>query len=139
MNCIQRKVSFMFMNIYCLHLPIKVTISSGNFLSNDESSKRKKLRAEFSSLEADLEKNFEMHRLSEEDLSIHIAHKNAIDKGHFTYDDPYTQNRVMTRLRHFLRGSCCGNACRHVRILFNNNIIKFLFNTFDGLLKMYFM
>ena len=32
---------------------------------------------------------------------------------HFTYDDPDTGLKVITRLRHHLKGSCCGNACRH--------------------------
>ena len=53
--------------------------------------------------------------LTLEEQEIHWKHLEAIDKKYFTYEDPSTGNRVMTRLRHFLRGSCCGNACRHVR------------------------
>ena len=64
------------------------------------------------------------------------AHQRAVTSGHFTYDDPATGLRVMTRLRHHLKvppptfppptppphhlnphhhlkGSCCGSACRH--------------------------
>ena len=41
------------------------------------------------------------------------AHRRAVARGHFTYDDPATGLRVMTRLRHHLKGSCCGSACRH--------------------------
>ena len=41
------------------------------------------------------------------------AHKEAIEDLHFTYDDPDTGLKVITRLRHYLKGTCCGNACRH--------------------------
>ena len=40
-------------------------------------------------------------------------HREAVQNLCFTYDDPETGLKVITRLRHFLKGSCCGNACRH--------------------------
>jgi len=52
-------------------------------------------------------------RLSPIELRVHQAHREAVHDLHFTYTDPETEFTVMTRLRHFLRGSCCGNACRH--------------------------
>jgi Family of unknown function (DUF5522) len=30
-----------------------------------------------------------------------------------SYEDPFTGLKVMTRWRHFSKGSCCGKACRH--------------------------
>jgi len=51
--------------------------------------------------------------LREEDLFINKLHREAVARGHFTYDDPDTGYRVLTRYRHFLKGTCCGNACRH--------------------------
>ena len=45
--------------------------------------------------------------------SIWEAHRDAVQNLYFTYDDPETGLKVITRLRHFLKGSCCGNACRH--------------------------
>lgn len=52
--------------------------------------------------------------LTNEEKEIVKAHKQAVMNGHFTYHDKKLGRKVMTRLRHFLRGSCCGNACRHV-------------------------
>uniref|UniRef100_A0A1B6C356 Uncharacterized protein n=1 Tax=Clastoptera arizonana TaxID=38151 RepID=A0A1B6C356_9HEMI len=51
--------------------------------------------------------------LSDEDKEIHLKHKEAIDNGHFSYNDPISNEKMLTRLRHFLRGTCCGKACRH--------------------------
>ena len=51
--------------------------------------------------------------LSDQDVQIVLAHKEAVINGHFTYDNG-NNLKVMTRLRHFLKGSCCGNSCRHV-------------------------
>lgn len=61
-----------------------------------------------------LKSNLQYDLLSKDDKEVHDLHENAIRKGHFTYDDPKTNERIRTRLRHFLRGKCCGNACRHV-------------------------
>jgi len=56
--------------------------------------------------------------LTEEERVIWKCHYEAVGRGHFTYDDPFTADRQFTRLRHFLRGACCGNACRHVSFSF---------------------
>lgn len=77
---------------------------------------RKKMREEFQAKEAHWEGLVDRNLLSAEDVKIYEEHKAAVARGHFTYDDPLSGYRVMTRLRHFLRGSCCGNACRHVSI-----------------------
>ncbi|XP_047739405.1 uncharacterized protein LOC108666082 isoform X2 [Hyalella azteca] len=76
-------------------------------------SNTSKLRAEFLLLEAHFNAQLERSKLSEAEWEIHCAHAEAIKKRHFTYDDPVTHHKVMTRLCHFLRGKCCGNACRH--------------------------
>ncbi|KAK8383164.1 hypothetical protein O3P69_011589 [Scylla paramamosain] len=73
----------------------------------------RKTRERFEACEKEWEKLVDERLLQPEDFTIHEAHKLAVARGHFTYDDPYTGCRVMTRLRHFLRGSCCGSACRH--------------------------
>ncbi|XP_046676852.1 uncharacterized protein LOC124365016 [Homalodisca vitripennis] len=57
--------------------------------------------------------NLQYDVLSEEEKIIHNMHDEAVRKGHFTYNDPITNERILTRLRHYLRGKCCGNACRH--------------------------
>ncbi|XP_027219593.2 uncharacterized protein [Penaeus vannamei] len=74
---------------------------------------RKKMREEFQVKEAQWESLVDRSLLLDKDVKIYEEHKAAVVRGHFTYDDPFTGYRVMTRLRHFLRGSCCGNACRH--------------------------
>lgn len=51
--------------------------------------------------------------LSPEEAEIVRAHKRAILNELTTYDDDKGR-KVKTRLDHFLRGSCCGNGCRHV-------------------------
>lgn len=69
-----------------------------------------------------LKSNLQYDSLSKDDKEIHDLHDYAIRKGHFTYDDPKTNERIRTRLRHFLRGKCCGNACRHVSVLLLVNL-----------------
>lgn len=44
---------------------------------------------------------------------IKKIHDDACARGQQTYIDPATGYTVLTRLAHELRGSCCGNACRH--------------------------
>jgi len=51
------------------------------------------------------------------------AHRKAVNNGHFTYDDPITGLKVMTRLRHHLKGTCCGSACRHC--VYNHEAIPY--------------
>lgn len=75
----------------------------------------KRMREQFEAREREWEARVDRYLLCPEDVEIYEAHKAAVARGHFTYDDPSTGYRVMTRLRHFWRGSCCGNACRHVR------------------------
>lgn len=58
--------------------------------------------------------NLKFNLLTDEEKQIHNLHEEAVSKGHFTYHDPKTNERILTRLRHYLRGKCCGNACRHV-------------------------
>ncbi|XP_068235407.1 uncharacterized protein [Palaemon carinicauda] len=76
-------------------------------------AERQKLRDEFLEKEKEWEALVDRSLLRSEDIKIYEAHKEAVRSGRFTYDDPSTGLRVMTRLRHFYRGSCCGNACRH--------------------------
>ena len=76
------------------------------------------LRARFASSEEILANGLDRKQLSESEWQIHLAHQKAIEKRLFTYDDPLTGAKVMTRLCHFLRGKCCGSACRHVRYFY---------------------
>ena len=71
------------------------------------------LRAEFLSREVEWERGVNYSNLSDKEKIIHRTHNQAVKNRHFTYDDPETGLRVLTRLRHFLKGTCCGNACRH--------------------------
>ena len=52
------------------------------------------------------------------DKLIHEKHKEAVSNHHFTYDDPATGLKVITRLRHYLKGSCCGSACRNIHTFY---------------------
>jgi hypothetical protein len=71
-------------------------------------------RRKFWEQEEKFESQVDYSRLSGAEQLIHMTHAKAVRKGHFTYDDPENGERVFTRLRHFLKGSCCGTACRHV-------------------------
>jgi hypothetical protein len=72
------------------------------------------LRRKFWENEAKWSAGVDLTVLCPLEKKVHFAHEEAVSKGHFTYKDPITEYRVMTRLRHFVRGKCCGNACRHV-------------------------
>jgi len=72
-----------------------------------------RLRREFLRLEEELERKVDYARLDPAERLIHQTHKEAVEGLHFTYRDPESGLLVVTRLRHFLKGSCCGNACRH--------------------------
>jgi len=74
---------------------------------------QKQRREEFLRQEADREAAVDISQLSDAEQLIRECHAAAVARFHFTYDDPATEFRVMTRYRHYLRGSCCGNACRH--------------------------
>jgi hypothetical protein len=71
-------------------------------------------RKKFWEQEKEFEAQVDYNKLSEAERLIHKIHAEAVARGHFTYDDPENGDRVFTRLRHFLKGSCCGSACRHV-------------------------
>lgn len=78
-----------------------------------QSERQKAMRAEYIAKEMEWESGVDYSRLTSQELLIHRKHKEAIENFHFTYDDPDTGLKVVTRLRHFLKGTCCGNACRH--------------------------
>lgn len=78
------------------------------------SEEQKKTRLRFLEAEKEWDAKIVWASLTKEEIDIVKAHKKAVMNGHFTYDDTKLGRKVMTRLRHFLRGSCCGNACRHV-------------------------
>lgn len=72
----------------------------------------------------EFEKNYQamlcLDKLTSDEKRIHFHHQEAVAKGHFTYDDPFLNEKVLTRLRHFLKGKCCGKSCRHVRYPYHN-------------------
>ncbi|XP_049816216.1 uncharacterized protein LOC126263197 [Schistocerca nitens] len=70
-------------------------------------------RQKFWEMEKEMESKVQYAQLTAEERIIHEAHAEAVRRGHFTYDDPATGDRIKTRLRHFLKGRCCGKACRH--------------------------
>ena len=86
-----------------------VTSAGGTRLTPSQ----QQLRDTFLREEADREAAVDPGRLTADEQLIRQCHAEAVARFHFTYDDPLTGLRVMTRYRHFLRGSCCGNACRH--------------------------
>jgi Family of unknown function (DUF5522) len=77
------------------------------------SADQQRLRDEFLRQEAEREAAVDHSRLTAAEQLIHARHAAAVARFHFTYDDPATGLRVMTRYRHYLRGSCCGSDCRH--------------------------
>ena len=50
---------------------------------------------------------------SREEVEIFCRHIEASASYKNHYKDPRTGFRVLTTWGHFLRGNCCGNACRH--------------------------
>ena len=82
-------------------------------LRHQLTASQQRLRDEFRQQEAKREAAVDYSRLNTAEQLIHSRHAEAVAQFHFTYDDPATGLRVMTRYRHFLRGSCCGSACRH--------------------------
>ncbi|KAE8752797.1 hypothetical protein FOCC_FOCC000535 [Frankliniella occidentalis] len=75
----------------------------------DFEEKKKKFRE----LEDQYRKMLCIENLTTEERRIHVLHAEAVAKGHFTYDDPWLNEKVLTRLRHYLKGKCCGKSCRH--------------------------
>lgn len=84
--------------------------------------RQKEVRNKFLEAEKVWDSKVVWQSLNEEEIEIVRAHKRAVMNGHFTYDDHKLDKKVMTRLRHFLRGSCCGNACRHVCLIISGEI-----------------
>ncbi|XP_015243343.1 uncharacterized protein C1orf53 homolog [Cyprinodon tularosa] len=52
-------------------------------------------------------------RLTEEERSIHRAHREACEAKKQMYVDPSSGYKVFTEYAHLQRGKCCGSACRH--------------------------
>ncbi|XP_014248097.1 uncharacterized protein LOC106665837 [Cimex lectularius] len=76
-------------------------------------SEFKSARDNFLKLEVIRESVVDFDLLTDEEKIIHDAHKTAVSKWHFTYEDPFDKVKVYTRYRHTLLGRCCGTACRH--------------------------
>ena len=72
-----------------------------------------KKREEYAALECHWESIVDLGRLNKTERKIHALHKEAVQDLHWTYVDPASGLKVVTRFRHFLKGKCCGNACRH--------------------------
>ena len=49
----------------------------------------------------------------EEEEEIRARHLEAVAGFRLSYEDPATGLKVLTSWNHFLRGRCCGSACRH--------------------------
>ncbi|MGE5085657.1 MAG: DUF5522 domain-containing protein [Bacillota bacterium] len=45
--------------------------------------------------------------------TIEKLHNEACEKGEMTYQDPFTDYVVFTKLSHLQRGYCCQSGCRH--------------------------
>ncbi|XP_057364860.1 uncharacterized protein LOC130685562 isoform X1 [Daphnia carinata] len=85
----------------------------GRHVTAKLNERQKAARDQFLEAEKQWDKLVNWDRLNKIESEIVKTHKQAVMNGHFTYDDTNLNKKVMTRLRHFLRGSCCGNACRH--------------------------
>ena len=70
-------------------------------------------REAYLAFERDWENKVDYSKLSEREKLIHLKHKEAIEDFHWTYIDPESGNKAITRFRHYLKKTCCGNACRH--------------------------
>ena len=77
----------------------------------DEEQRRK--RAAFLEGEKKRQGAVDLEKLTTVERRIHDLHKEAVEDFKFTYNDPISNYKVVTTYRHFLKGSCCGNACRH--------------------------
>nr|ADD38375.1 protein C1orf53 [Lepeophtheirus salmonis] len=88
--------------------------------TQDKENLGQNLKRDYLNFEKKFTQNLDLEYLSPRELTIHNAHALAISKGHYTYDDPETGLRVMSRMIHFYRARCCGNACRHCIYNFEN-------------------
>lgn len=92
-----------------------------------DSAEWKVKRKQFMEAEIEWDRKVCWESLSAEEAQIVRTHKQAVLNGHFTYDQG--DKKVKTRLRHFLRGTCCGNACRHVRSKLNYIVFQKMITT----------
>ncbi|PSN36031.1 hypothetical protein C0J52_21429 [Blattella germanica] len=92
----------------------KTTQGKAGKTTQVKDAQQQERRRKFWEQEKKFEAGVDYSRLNETEKLIHKMHAEAVERGHFTYDDPENGDRVFTRLRHFLKGSCCGSACRHV-------------------------
>jgi len=72
-----------------------------------------KKRQEFIEAERERQSKVDFSRLSPKEAELHQLHKEAVEALKFTYEDPYLGLKVVTTYRHTLKGTCCGQACRH--------------------------
>jgi len=72
-----------------------------------------KKRQEFIEAEKERQSKVDFSRLSPKEAELHQLHKEAVEALKFTYEDPYLGLKVVTTYRHTLKGTCCGQACRH--------------------------
>ena len=126
----QRKTSYQIapgLNNYDTRQQYKARYLSTEVLPEEEQSglfgkklneRQRAAREKFLEAEKEWDKTVKWDSLNEDEIEIVTAHKRAVLSGHFTYDDTKLEKKVTTRLRHFLRGSCCGNGCRHVCEIF---------------------
>ena len=82
-------------------------------MTEPQSAAQRDLREAFLRADAAVEAQLDPARLSASGRLIHARHADAVRGMHFTYEDPATGLKVFTRLRHWLKGKCCGSACRH--------------------------
>ncbi|XP_031164338.1 uncharacterized protein C1orf53 homolog [Sander lucioperca] len=52
-------------------------------------------------------------KFTEEEMTIHRAHREACEAKKQMYVDPSSGYKVFTEYAHLQRGKCCGSACRH--------------------------
>lgn len=102
---------------YCRESGVEGSRGSSNQKLNefrqrlDEEQRTK--RAAFLAGEKARQAAVDLNRLSPMERRIHQLHQEAVDDFKFTYVDPISNLKVVTTYRHFLKGTCCGSACRH--------------------------
>ena len=60
-------------------------------------------REAYLAFERDWENKVDYSKLSEREKLIHLKHKEAIEDFHWTYIDPESGNKAITRFRHYLK------------------------------------
>ena len=106
---------------YCTRTPLDVYQLKVTKFKKMEGLTEKQIasRLKFWEAEKAWDATIDWEKLSDREIKIVLAHKEAVVNGHFTYDEGQGL-KVITRLRHFLKGTCCGNACRHVISLYRS-------------------